>query len=167
MPPGRPIASSGARPPLSRFDAPNGEYRIGYFGKTPEIAFAEALVRGAAPPLVSRSVVETRLLSGARLSRELRLVSLHGPGLVALGLGAEIVHGHPYDRCRVIALALWGHRDGPDGVQYRSRWDTDGFCVALFDRAAAAVDTVTAPLRLRDPAVARPLLRYYGVGVIP
>ena len=153
--------------PLSRFDAPAGEYRIAYFGESPEIAFAEALIRGARPPLLSRAVLESRMLSGLRAGRDLRLATLHGRGLVALGIGAEVAHAHPYDRCRTLAHAIWAHQDRVDGIRYRSRWDTDGLCVALFDRAGDMLDTEGPARRLRHPAVGRPLLRHYGVGLTP
>jgi hypothetical protein len=45
----------------------------------------------------------------------------------------------PYAVTRAWALALHEHPSRPDGIRYRARHDDDGFAIALFDRAAAAV----------------------------
>jgi hypothetical protein len=152
--------------PVHRFDAPAGEFRVCYLADSPEAAFAETLVRGTFPPVVSRGQLASRLVARFRVLRPLRLVALHGSGLVRLGLPAEAVHAHPYTACRALAATLWAHRDRADGIEYRSRWDDDRLCVALFDRSEDAISLADPPIPLGSPTVYRPLLRHYGATVM-
>ena len=110
--------------------------------------------------------MESRRASRTAVKREMKLARLHGPGLVHLGIGADVVHGHSYAECQQLAMALWRHPDAVDGIQYRSRWDNDCLCVALFDRAADALAEPDQSLSLADPTISGPILRMYGVGVI-
>lgn len=72
------------------------------------------------------------------MRRDLRLVALHGPGLVRVGGTAAVVSG-PYALTRLWSLAIHEHPDAADGIRYRARHDDDSFAVALFDRAADAL----------------------------
>lgn len=153
-------------PPSNRFDAPRGEYRICYFGDSPEVSFAETLIRQPRSRLIQRRQLEERCVSRIPLRRDLRLACFHGPGLVRLEVGADVAHGQPYDRCQEIGAMLWAHRDLLDGIEYRSRWDNDRLCVALFDRAADALDVPDRVHPLTEPAILDPILRLYDVGVI-
>ena len=151
--------------PCNRFDAPGGEYRICYLGDSPEVAFAETLVRQPHTRMVTRAQLDERSASRVPVVRDVKLARFHGPGLVRLGIGAEVAHGHPYGRCQSLALALWDHGDAVDGIEYRSRWDNDRLCVALFDRARGALDAPDHTIRLGDPALLMPILRLYDVGL--
>jgi len=165
-------------PPHNRFDAPNGEYRVCYLGDSLEVSFAETLIRQPRERLIGRAALESRSATPFPLTRDVKLVRFHGPGLVRLGLGADVAHGHPYDRCQQIALELWQHPDQVDGIEYRSRWDNDRLCFAMFDRAGEALDYLDRHDRLEysnepDPAVSLtrpdvigPLLRLYDIGII-
>lgn len=152
--------------PRNRFDAPAGEYRVCYLGDSPEVAVAETIIRQPHTRLVSRTVLETSIASRFPVSRELKLVRLHGPGLLRLGIGAEVAHGYPYDRCQQLALELWQHDDVVDGIEYRSRWDNDRFCFALFDRAADALVAPDHTLSLADPRRTSPILHRYRIGIL-
>ncbi|HEX8906269.1 MAG TPA: RES family NAD+ phosphorylase [Longimicrobiaceae bacterium] len=152
-------------PPRNRFDAPGGEYGVCYFGESPEVAVAETIIRQPFMRLVQRTTLEARTISRVPVLRDLTLARLHGPGLVRMGIGAEVVHGHPYARCQKLALELWSHPDEVDGIEYRSRWDNDRLNYALFDRAADALDAPDRALNLGDPAIFNPILWLYDVGV--
>lgn len=151
--------------PCNRFDAPHGEYRVCYLGDSPEVAFAETLVRQARTRMVRRPQLDERSASRIPVVRDLKLARFHGPGLVRLGVGAEIAHGHPYERCQSIALDLWNHGDAVDGIEYRSRWDNDRLCVALFDRAGDALDAPDHTRSLGEPGLLLPILRLYDIGL--
>lgn len=150
--------------PCNRFDAPNGEYRICYLADSPEVAFAETLIRQTHTRMVQRPQLDERSASRIALLRDVKLARFHGPGLVRLGVGAEVAHCHPYERCQALALDLWNHVDAVDGIEYRSRWDNDRLCVALFDRAGDALDAPDHTLSLADPRLLMPILRLYDIG---
>jgi hypothetical protein len=152
--------------PRNRFDAPGGEFGICYLGDSPEVCVAETIIRQPTSRMVPRARLAERAIVRIPVLRELRLVRVHGPGLVRIGIGADVAHGHPYDRCQELALSFWNHPDEVDGIEYRSRWDNDRFCFALFDRAADALDTPDQSLDLAEPRIFNPILRLYDIGVI-
>ena len=154
------------RGPRNRFDAPNREYRVCYLGDSPEVSIAETIIRQPHTRLVSRTVLEASIASRFPISRELKLVRLHGPGLLRLGIGADVAHGYPYDQCQQLALELWQHGDAVDGIEYLSRWDNDRFCFALFDRAADALGAPDHTLSLADPRRTSPILHRYRIGIL-
>ena len=152
-------------PPQNRFDAPGGEFRVCYFGESLEAAFVETMVRGRSRLMVALAELHARVATAVPLARDLRLVRLHSDGLVRFSLSAAAPHAETYAECRRLAHALWNHPDEIDGIEYRSRWDDSEFCIALFDRASAALAPASPPLPLDAPAVIRPVLRRYHVGV--
>ena len=152
-------------PPSNRFDAPGGEYRICYFGDSPDVAFAETLIRRTHTRLVMQSELDVRSASNVAAVREIRLARFHGPGLVRIGVGAEVAHGEPYDLCQALALEIWQHAAAVDGIQYRSRWDNDRLCVALFDRARDALSAPASTTSLTDSVLLTPILRRYDIGI--
>jgi hypothetical protein len=152
--------------PRNRFDAPGGEYRICYLGDSPEVSVAETIIRQPHDRLIPRARLAERAIARVPVLRELRLVRFHGPGLVRLGIGADVAHGHPYGRCQALALDFWSHPDAVDGVEYRSRWDSDRLCFALFDRARDALDAPDQFLDLADPRTFNPILMLYEIGVV-
>lgn len=151
--------------PRNRFDAPGGEYRICYLGDSPEVSVAETIIRQPTGRLVPRARLAERSVTRIPVLRDLRLVRFHGPGLVRLGIGADVAHGEPYDRCQSLALSFWSDSEAVDGIEYRSRWDNDLLCFALFDRAADALDTPDQSLDLDDPRVILPILKLYRIGI--
>jgi len=136
-----------------------------YLGDSPEVAFAETLVRQSHSRMVQQSQLEQRSASRVPVVRDLKLARFHGPGLVRLGVVAEVAHGHPYERCQSIALDLWKHPDVVDGIEYRSRWDNDRLCMALFDRASDALDAPDHTRSLVDPGLLLPILQIYDIGL--
>ena len=153
-------------PASGRFSAPGHEYGVCYFGMSFDVAFAETLLRNPASRLLSRADLAERSISSGHLAREIQLAQLHGAGLTRLGITAGMVHG-PHDACRSLALALWKHPARVDGIAYRSRFDNDEICIALFDRARGAVMIdITEGLAEDEMRLGR-MLDKYDVGLDP
>lgn len=156
-----------SRPPAGRFDAPAHEYGLCYFGDSLEVSVAETLIRGLGPiRAIARARLQERSASRVVLREPLRMAQLEGPGLVRLGASASLVHAHPYDECQRLALELWRHAEGVDGIQYRSRWDNSRLCWAVFDRARPKLGEPGGTLWLGDPHVVLPVLDHYDIGVV-
>jgi RES domain len=154
-------------PPRSRWDAPAGEFRVCYLAEEPHAAFAETFLRDPGATLVETADVARRALLEVEVTRNLRLVALHGPGLRRLGATAAVCTG-PYAVSRAWALALHTHPSQPDGIRYRARHDDDGFAIALFDRAADAI-AITRSTSLTLPQMQDDLagwLDRYGMGLL-
>ena len=154
------------RPVRGRFNAAGYEYGICYLGMSFDVAFAETLLRNPACRLLSRSDLVERSVSIGHLTRAVNLVQLHGPGLTRLRITASMVHG-PYDVCRSLALELWKHPKQIDGIAYRSRFDNDEICVALFDRAGDAVVIGSTEGLVDDEVRLGDILDKYDVGLDP
>ena len=125
------------RPPTNRFDAPDRSYGVLYAAATRDGSFAETIGR---KPRTFRSNDELAALAVTTLAltRELRLVDLHGGEAVGT-LGATGVVGvGPQTLARRWSKALHAHPDLPDGIEYRCRHNSDEIAVALFDRVGDA-----------------------------
>lgn len=151
-------------PARSRFDSPLGEYQTCYLGASPAAAFVETMLRGQRIRLIARATLRARAISRIRVHRPLHLAQLDGAGLVALGMGGDTVHGAAYEASRQLARAAFHYARQIDGIRYRSRWDDDCYCLALFDRAADAV-TAEDPKRLGQDGAVLALLDRYDVGI--
>jgi hypothetical protein len=153
------------QPPAGRFDSGTGGFGVLYMAFTFEGAFAETVLRNPARRMISLAEIATRSLAVLAISRDIRLVRMHGAGLQALGLDNAITTG-PYEPCGVWADALFQHRDRPDGIAYVSRHDPEQICVALFERPDIALTVArdSVPLTQLIPDVAA-ALRRYGKGL--
>ncbi|QAY80495.1 RES domain-containing protein (plasmid) [Sphingosinicella sp. BN140058] len=133
----------GLRNQTWRWDAPDGSFGLLYLGETPIASFAETLLRW---PATKRDVlwsdVDKRRLAFFETSRDLNLAQLHGSGVAAFGVQPEALAGTSYDECQAIT-AIVHDKSNLDGIRYRSRFNNDEFCIALFERAGAAVNLVT------------------------
>lgn len=89
------------------------------------------------------SDVELRRSASFRTNRTLTLAQLHGPGPAAFGVGPEALAGADYRDCQSVSGIVYGVTD-LDGIRYRSRFENDLFCIALFERADDAIDLVNA-----------------------
>lgn len=154
------------RPVGGRFNAPGYEYGICYLGASFDAAFAETLLRTPANRLLAGADLAARTVSTGHLVRPVRLARLHGAGLNRLRISAETVHG-PHDVCRRIAFALWSHPLHVDGIAYRSRFDNDELCIALFDRASDAIVIDTTEGLMDDARRLAATLNKYDVGLDP
>jgi hypothetical protein len=158
------MSLSFGRDARNRFDDPDREFGVCYFGLTADAAFAEAMLRRPRVRLISRAFVDERGLSEFSPTRLLRLVRLHGPGLAQIGATADIASG-PHDIARTWSRALWGQPSQPDGIEYRCRHDDDQLAVALYDRDTEVVQRVQTRGLRDDPAWFGAVLHRYDVGL--
>lgn len=136
----------GAREASWRWDDPARTYGVLYLGRTLVGPFAETVLRRPWDHEVTWSRVKQKRSATFVTARPLRLARLHGPGLAWFGVtaaqaAADIDPAGPRMAYEVTQqLSAIVHRDtGLDGIQYRSRFDSDELCVALFDRADDAL----------------------------
>ena len=125
------------RPPANRFDASDRSYGVLYAAANRDGSFAESIGR---KPGSFRSNDELAALAVTTLAltRELRLIDLHGGDAVG-ALGATGVVGvGPQSLARRWSKALHAHPETPDGIEYRCRHNSDEIAVALFDRVREA-----------------------------
>jgi hypothetical protein len=151
--------------PGGRWDAPAGEFRVYYLAEEPQTAFAETFLRMSGDTILDPADLAARSLAEVIVMRDLRLAALSGRGLARMGATAAVCSG-PYAASQEWAAALHEHPARPDGIRYRAH-DDDGFSLAVFDRAADAVDeSGTRPLSgFRMTQVLGGWLDRYGVAV--
>ncbi len=158
---------AAGQPPCHRFDAPNGEYRVCYLGATLAGCFAEILLRNPPVEVIDLADLTARAVATIQLRRSLRLVPLSGPGLAKRGVTAEVTSRATYAEARALSSALWHHMARPDGLHHPSRHDTDCCCIALFDRARAAVRVVESVPLGTDHRLLGALLDRWELGLAP
>lgn len=152
--------------PAARFDAPDGSFTICYLGASAEASFAETFLRGPVRDLiVAHSELEQRALSRIENTQPLRLVKLHGPGLVTMSATSAVASGG-YSVSQPWVLALHVHPDEPDGIFYRSRHDDDAFCAAVYDRAGAKLILQRTQSLVEDVSLLDRLAERYGFSII-
>jgi hypothetical protein len=123
----------------------------------------ETVLHDSYAEIIGRADVEARVIGFMRVTRDLRLVHLYGRGLRRMNVDASVATGTDYALSRAWSLAFWQHRDRVDGIAYHARHDDSQLCVALFDRAADAVEQdATFPL-LDDGELLLKLCERYGV----
>jgi hypothetical protein len=131
----------GRRDATSRWDDPDGDFGVLYLGRSPIGAFAETLLRTPADRDVLWSRAEQRRQAAFKSLELLQLAKLHGEGLawfeVTAAQIAEADYSVPQGLSRRIHAVF-----AVDGIQYRSRFDNDELCVALFDRADSKLELV-------------------------
>ena len=150
--------------PRNRFDDPQGEFGVCYLGLEDAGVFAETFLRAQNLKALAGADLATAALADGTLTRGVRLVEFSGAGLVRLGIPAGTVHA-TYRVTRPWTRAFWAHPDTPDGILYRSRWDNDCRCVALFDRAASALSIGPGPALIDLPHRLGPVLDRYQLGL--
>jgi hypothetical protein len=124
----------------NRFDAPGGEFGVLYAASDHWGAFIETC-GGLLNRTVTASFLGARGWARVIPARDLRLVDLSGSGLARIGADERLCSGE-HDASQQWALALWQHPDAADGILYRARHDPSRTSVAIFDRAASAVEVV-------------------------
>ena len=127
--------------PRSRFDAPDGSYRVMYLGLTDEAAFIEGVIHSAVPRrIISERTLAQRAISTVHVIRPIRAARLYGRYLVRNGAEAAVAHGADYAGVsRPWSGAIHAHADEVDGILYSARHDDSVLALALFDRAAHKV----------------------------
>jgi hypothetical protein len=146
-----------------RFDDPNGEFGVCYFGTSREACVAEALLRRPPVRILGLSDLERRMLTEVETHRRLRLVQVYGAGLARLGVTAAVSSGH-HPPAQQLSRALYTHPATVDGLLYRPRHDDDTLAVALNERAGSPKVLSTRPLTA-DLDGLRRLLAHYGVAL--
>src|SRR5688572_19813778 len=154
-----------SRVPVHRFDDPSGEFRICYFATTIEVCFAETFLRNPPVRILGHEDLAARSVATVEVRRELRLVPLHGPGLARLGITAEVASGSNYALSQALSHELWAHKDKPDGLAYRSRHDDSALCIAIYERAKAALRVVADTALSEDARLLARLLKRYDLGL--
>jgi hypothetical protein len=153
------------RQPIHRFDDPAGRFRVCYLGTALAVCFAETFLRNPPVRILALDDLAERSIAIVEVRRDLRLVPIHGPSLVRLGVTAELASGSDYERSQLWSRALWEHGDKPDGILYRSRHDDSALCVAVYDRAKDGLAIVQDHSLAEDPQQLAKLLRRYGLGL--
>jgi hypothetical protein len=127
-----------------RFDAPDGTYGVCYLGTSLDCCLHETLPMVIDPVTNARVLATTELTARyaavATLRRPLRLAHLAGDGLGHLGIDQRVTGGDDYDLSGAWSAAIHGHALMLDGIIYPSRHQNTLTSVALFDRAAGAID---------------------------
>lgn len=150
-----------------RWDSPTDAFGVCYLAETARLAFAETLLRDLDRDDVTTHELALRSLASVAVLRELRLLRLHGGH--ARALRASGVVQAPYATTQAWSQAIHDHLAEVDGVYYRSRLDDDAFAIALYARAAGAVQAKDST-ELLDPALAAELgawTDHYGIGLAP
>jgi hypothetical protein len=155
------------RSPDGRLNAPDGSYGVLYAAETVNGAFAETFLRQPGRQQIPSDLLARKAQVRLRVTRELVLVRLSGPGLAAVGATAEITHGGlPYGAPQAWSAALHAHPIVADGIAYTARHDDSELCYAIYDRAHDAVVEVDRETSL-DSHGFWTLAEHYGVGRAP
>ena len=150
-----------------RFDDPGRSFGVLYVATDIRGAFVETFLRNRTDRHVSLAAFEEREVSEILFPEALRLVDLTAHGLSRLGADARLTSGD-YTVSQKWALALYQHREQPDGILYCSRHDLACRCVAVFDRDRAGVScsSLGSLLERRHRALLAQLLDLYDVRLI-
>lgn len=145
-------AAATFRLPTNRFDAPDRRYGVLYLAATRDGAFAESVGRKPGSFRSDDELAALRLTTLA-LTRDLRLVDLHGGAAVGAMGATGVIGVGPQSLSRQWSHALHAHPQAPDGIEYRCRHNSDELAVALFDRVGeAALRPVGVAALTADPA---------------
>ena len=147
-----------------RFDDPNKSYGTLYAGLSPEIAFAETLLRGKGM-FVAEAELKLRSLCAFTIREELRLVELHGKRMFKIDANASVSSGMPYDASQAWSSAFHQHPDAPDGIDYRGTRDNSQFALVLFDRAKNKIDDGASFPLMQDKTALGMLFDRYEAGL--
>jgi hypothetical protein len=130
--------SATFRVATNRSASPDRRYGVLYVAATREGAFAESVGRKPRGFRSDDELARLRLTTLA-LTRDVRVVHLHGGAAVGAMGAAGVIGVDPQSLARRWAPALHDHPEQPGGIEYRCRHNSDELAVALFDRVGAAV----------------------------
>lgn len=148
----------------NRFDDPEHAYGVCYLALDDSAAFAETVLRDQFLRDLSRGDLGRLALADGSLGAPARLVEFGSTGLQRLRTVAGTVHAG-YEITQAWSRALWLHPDAPDGILYRSRFDDELHCVALFDRAARVLRLPPGPALIALPLRLGALLDRYQLAL--
>ena len=155
---------ASGEPARYRFDAPGGEYRVLYVGQSLSAAFVETLLRNPRIPFVERGALEARSVAVLTNQQTLKFVDLRGGGLSQIGADNRLTTGS-YEAAGRWSVALWRHKDRPDGILYRSRHDPNHICAAIFDRGHCRFAVSSTTPLMDVPHHWAPILSAHGKGI--
>lgn len=138
----------------SRWNAPSGAFGVLYAAFDFEGAFIETLLRNPTDNVVSERDLASRLVTQLEVTARLDLIDLDGANLRKNGLSLSTVYAD-YAITQAWAAAFHDHSSHADGLRYRSRFNPQLMCVAVFDRAASKI---RARMATREPLTANPKL---------
>lgn len=131
-------------PPSHRFHDPLGVFRVCFLGESDTAGFVETFLRKPPTRIITLDELSQRRLARVGVRRELRLVSLYGKDLGRLGCTAEVTSSKPpYAEPQQLSRELWEHADRPDGIKFLCRHDNALAAIAVYDRAADALEILS------------------------
>jgi len=158
-----------------RYDCPPGSVPFGvlYLGMDLPTCWMETVVRhnmtraAGAPIAIPLDKMQPRWACDIACRKPLRLAQFADEPLIDLGDCATNIMADSYFRTRTWAALLHMHANpAVDGLRYRSRFKSDRFCIALFDRAMQDKGLTVSNTRSIDPAQsfeAQSIMRRYNV----
>lgn len=162
--------------PGSRYDCPAGvadPFGVLYLGFDLDTCWMETVVRGSVVRpagtgiLIPEAALTRRWACEVTASEPLVLARFADTALVHLGESASNIMADSYLRTQAWAHLLHAHAlPQVDGLLYRSRFMSDRFCIALFDRAIEARGLRVHHQRSFHPATsaeAQAIMRRYNV----
>lgn len=153
--------------------ADKDKFGVLYFAFDLETCWMETVVRqnmvraaGSSIPIPAASM-SGRWACEVSASEPLVLARFADVPLIDLGDCASNIMGDSYMRTQLWSQLLHAHANPEvDGLHYRSRYSTDRFCVALFERAVKPRGLVVNGKRSIDPATStevQSIMRRYKV----
>ncbi len=152
-----------ARKATNRYDCPasipeTNRYGVLYLGYEFETCWLEAVVRDSVvrpagnPITVPRTQMQPRWACEVHVASQLTLAKFADESLLDLGDSASNIMGDRYLRTHAWSRLLHAHSNpAVDGVHYRSRFKSNEFCIALFDRGISKGNLSVSNNRSIDP----------------
>jgi hypothetical protein len=151
----------------SRFSSPSRAFRVLYSADNFPTAFAEAVVRdrfeGKARRFLYRPHLDQLCVTTISSSRELALLDLMGAAAYEVGIDTDTNRARAHTLGQALSEAVHAEMPNIDGILFNSRLTT-GSCVAIYDRAFAALST-TPPIALLQSALLPAELTRLGITV--
>jgi hypothetical protein len=147
-----------------RWDDPDGRFGVLYGGHRLTGAFVEVFLRNPASRQVTAPRLQSRHQCDFVASRPLVLAQLYGNGPLNLGVRPGDLMSDDYAPCQALSRQLHDNST-VDGIEYRSRLNSDELCVALFDRAATAIAPAGASMPIPTD-VAQTILALHGGSLV-
>jgi hypothetical protein len=122
-----------------RFDDPDCSFGTCYLARDFKTCFFETIVRNKSLNIAKSEYNSRSVVSLLLDVNKLRLVQLHGDGAQRLRLDLADLVGADYGFTQALSKAIYNHRQQPDGLVYRSRYDDDALAIVLFERARPRV----------------------------
>jgi len=135
--------------PRNRYDSPDGGYKIFYAAFSLRGAVGEVLVRNPARRYVMMSEIDALASATFRLGRDVVLAALHDERMSSWGVSLTDLTASDYAVTQALGAKIHADARRLDGILYPSRFSNQP-CIALFERAEAALEPLgdSRPLRI-------------------